>query len=223
MLKNLLWFAAGAVIGAVAGYFLGQEMAEEGVTKRINKQLEAAEEYYNAKAGTLKKELEIEKQKLFYAEGLLKANNVKYDDLVDKFNETERVSNPITQEERSMIVPEPPPDMTPAPYYEAEGGPMIFPTEPESKPYVINEQQYSDGHPEYEKASLIWYTVDDVVTDDDGDEVDEEDYLIGFEWRNSFDRDPDCPNYTYVRNPRIACDYEILRLHRRYLSGPAIV
>lgn len=80
------------------------------------------------------------------------------------------------------------------------------------KPYVISPEEFGEFE-EYEKISLTYYA-DKVLADENDEEVDDVDEIVGEESLNHFGEYED--DSVFVRNDRLKCDYEILLDKRNY-------
>lgn len=80
------------------------------------------------------------------------------------------------------------------------------------KPYVITPEEFGEFE-EYEKISLTCYA-DRVLADENDEEVDDVDDIVGEESLNHFGEYED--DSVFVRNDRLKCDYEILLDQRNY-------
>lgn len=89
---------------------------------------------------------------------------------------------------------------------EKKGGAFV------EKPYVISPDEFGEFE-EYEKISLTYYA-DEVLADENDEEVDDVDEIVGEESLNHFGDYED--DSVFVRNDRLKCDYEILLDQRNY-------
>ena len=80
------------------------------------------------------------------------------------------------------------------------------------KPYVISPEEFGEFE-EYEKISLTYYA-DEVLADENDEEVDDVDEIVGEESLRHFGEYED--DSVFVRNDRLKCDYEILLDQRNY-------
>lgn len=80
------------------------------------------------------------------------------------------------------------------------------------KPYIISPEEFGEFE-EYEKISLTYYA-DEVLADENDEEVDDVDEIVGEESLNHFGEYED--DSVFVRNDRLKCDYEILLDQRNY-------
>ena len=89
---------------------------------------------------------------------------------------------------------------------EKKGDPFV------EKPYVISPEEFGEFE-EYEKISLTYYA-DQVLTDENNEEVDDVEEIVGEESLTHFGEYED--DSVFVRNDRLKCDYEILLDQRNY-------
>ena len=80
------------------------------------------------------------------------------------------------------------------------------------KPYVISPEEFGEFE-EYEKISLTYYA-DEVLADENDEEVDDVEEIVGKGSLNHFGEYED--DSVFVRNDRLKCDYEILLDQRNY-------
>lgn len=89
--------------------------------------------------------------------------------------------------------------------------------EEDRAPYVIEPSDYELTCSNYEKLSLLYYISDDIITDDDGDEINRFDVIGNTIMESGFDEDGD--EILFVRNDKLMCDYEIQKIFTRYEKG----
>lgn len=80
------------------------------------------------------------------------------------------------------------------------------------RPYIISPEEFGEFE-EYEKISLSYYA-DEVLADENDEEVDDVDEIVGEESLTHFGEYED--DSVFVRNDRLKCDYEILLDQRNY-------
>ncbi len=80
------------------------------------------------------------------------------------------------------------------------------------KPYIISPEEFGEFE-EYEKISLTYYA-DQVLADENDEEVDDVDEIVGGDSLTHFGEYED--DSVFVRNDRLKCDYEILLDQRNY-------
>ena len=82
----------------------------------------------------------------------------------------------------------------------------------EERPYVIDEEDVG-MLPDYEQITLTYYA-DGKLADEEDDIVENQDFIVGTEWRERFEKYDE--DMVVVRNDALKCDYEISRDFRRY-------
>lgn len=85
------------------------------------------------------------------------------------------------------------------------------------KPYVIDLSDFELTCASYEKLSLLYYIYDDIVTEEDGEEVNRFDVIGNAVAESGFDENSD--EILYVRNDKLMCDYEITKIFTKYEKG----
>ena len=80
------------------------------------------------------------------------------------------------------------------------------------RPYVISPEEFGELD-DYEMITLIHFS-DNVLTDDDGELVENIDETVGNDYASHFGEYED--DSVFVRNDRLGCDYEILFDQRKY-------
>lgn len=84
-----------------------------------------------------------------------------------------------------------------------------------TQPYVITDQQYSEENGHYDKISLYYYRIDDVLTEDNEEIIDDIDSSIGWDALHVLDMQTN----VWVRNERIASDYEVIALNSSFAES----
>jgi len=91
--------------------------------------------------------------------------------------------------------------------------------EDHSNPYIISLEEFSEEHPEYDKSTIYYYVSDDTLTDENEEIMDDIPGTVGDEALDLFTVDDDghaSGDVVYVRNERLAIDYEIVGLYKSY-------
>jgi hypothetical protein len=85
------------------------------------------------------------------------------------------------------------------------------------EPHVIDREEFdTEYNGAHEKLTLYYYEEDDTLIDEKAEPVADTTSLVGEEALMCFGEDSDDPDTVYVRNSRICCDFEIVRLHKSY-------
>lgn len=79
-------------------------------------------------------------------------------------------------------------------------------------PYIIEEEEYSNDFAHHDKLSLYYYTLDDVLTEENGDVIDDIEEVVGYAALAVLDMQ----TMVWVRNERLAGDYEIISMRKSY-------
>ena len=77
--------------------------------------------------------------------------------------------------------------------------------------YKISDDEFADSNVNHDKVTLYYYTVDDTLTDDSEEFIDDRRMLGDVDlsmWED--------PSTMYVRNEAIGIDYEIILIHGTY-------
>jgi hypothetical protein len=94
--------------------------------------------------------------------------------------------------------------------------------EPTSKPvrtlpYVISFEDFCESEDAHDKITITYYAGDGVLVDEDEEIIDDVERLVGENnLINKFGEGSDDPDVLYVRNERLAIDYEVIRQHTSY-------
>lgn len=93
--------------------------------------------------------------------------------------------------------------------------------ESEEKPdiVIISEEDYYQNPPLnslWEKATLTYYSDDDVLTDESGEVVQNPELIVGSEALDSFGHLSNDPDAVYIENYDVYTMFEIIRLHKSY-------
>lgn len=87
---------------------------------------------------------------------------------------------------------------------------------PADVPYGISSEDFIGTRPEYDKTTLTFYMNDLTMANEEGDIVQDPAYLVGEreEWMREVGASED--GIAYIRNERIATDYEIICENKSY-------
>lgn len=78
-------------------------------------------------------------------------------------------------------------------------------------PYVIHIDEFNQREGDYTQSTLTYYEDDDVLADQRDTVIDDPDELINLANLMKFGHGSNDPNIVYIRNDRIAMDFEICR------------
>lgn len=81
-----------------------------------------------------------------------------------------------------------------------------------ASPYIITDEEYADEFPHHDKVSLYYYRVDDVLTEENEEIIDDIDRIIGYQALSVLDTQTN----VWVRNEPLGIDYEIMALNTSF-------
>jgi intein/homing endonuclease len=84
-----------------------------------------------------------------------------------------------------------------------------------SRPYIIHQDEFALNESEYQQVTYTYYSVDDVLTDEDDTILNNRENLIGvntLRWGHGADD----INLVHIRNPQLELEFEICRTNRSY-------
>ena len=89
---------------------------------------------------------------------------------------------------------------------------------PADIPYGITSEDFIGTRQEYDKTTLIFYMKDSTLSTEDGDIIQDPEYLIGerSNWWPEVGRSNPAELSAYIRNEKISTDYEILCENKAY-------
>ena len=202
--QGVLIFAAGAVSGAVGSLFYLRAEFE----KKVNDEIIARE-----RIKTEFNDKENEKQRIREAAEMdsKKSRAIAEREGYTSDNVTAMIRNERTEASRGLrnnyIGP------NKVVYSVDENGNVDdSPREgPADTPYGITSEDFIGTRQEYDKTTLIFYMKDSTLSTEDGDIVKDPHYLIGerWQWWPEVGRSNPAEMIAYIRNERIATDYEI--------------
>lgn len=186
-LKNALLLTTGIAVGGGAGYLVTKKMLEQRFEADLNEQIAEVKEYYKL----LRKEGEYS-QLVKPAEEL--AELPKYEDVISEYSGEEE-----DEEEEAVVV-------------ESESNEERNTDEP----YVISVDEYMNDREEYDKNTVTYFEVDDVLVDEREQVIPDVDNTVGTDCLTKFGHKSNDNKVVYVRNERLEADFEILLDTRSY-------
>ena len=191
---NIFMFAAGAVIGSAATWFVLKNKYEQMVQEEIESVKEALGGLNNNEQSEDETESEDEEEAEEY-------HQVNWDELEDLDEDSDE-----EMEEYANLTNL---------YSSEKGGAEKVKAK---KPYVISPYDFGEID-EYRKIDLTYYA-DDVLADEDDEIVSDVDELIGKDSLNTFGEYED--DAVFVRNEYLMADFEILKDYRTYEEATGI-
>jgi hypothetical protein len=83
------------------------------------------------------------------------------------------------------------------------------------QPYIISQEDYMQGEPDFQQATLTYYELDKILTDEREDRIDDINTTVG-EQNIQFGVGSSDENVVHVRNVRLRMDFEIIRSEGAY-------
>ena len=204
-IKNLLIFAAGAVVGGIVTWRIAKKTYE----KIIADETEAAKKSAQDEIDIYKTQLE-DKIDNYVKET---SNSVSEESENDD-DEYEEVEEPEEEDEDEDYYAEPryryDSYLNELEYFKGKG--RMDEIGQINVPYIINETDVGDNM-DYDLIHLTFYA-DHILTDDANLPIKDIDEIVGPEALKCFLNE--FVNIVYVRNERLGCDFEICRDLRRY-------
>jgi len=227
LVKKVLFISFGALVGGVSGYFLGGLIAykleileaEKLLDKAILKELERGTKEL-LERGT--KELEKETEEIVKeTEEIVKMIPVTKEEIDDMIEKAKKGGKKLKKK---------------VPYNQFSKGPVSSEkgdlSDLASKyqttlvenaienhikaPHIITAVDYEKTKVGYGQETLMYYEIDDTLTDLSEKLIDNVDELLGPDALVSFGVTSDDPDIVYVRNLKNETDYEVIRLHKSY-------
>jgi uncharacterized protein YdaT len=91
-----------------------------------------------------------------------------------------------------------------------------------TKPYIIDDEEFTNEFDQHEKVSLYYYKVDDVLCEENEGIVKDREEKIGYDALSALDMQ----TTVWVRNEPLCIDYEIISINKSYaeaVNGMAFV
>lgn len=186
-------FAAGAVVGAGAAYFC----LKEKFKMQAEDEIRQMRDYYKKKMDELENDDEEEESENEHS------SYSSFDSLIkDEEAKKAYVNYNTVNPEASMTKEE---------FDEMRERAMMTqaPEDEHDEPYILTVEEFEDGKAGYDSIGLSYYEGDDTLVDEAEDmvEVDETVGSENMEWFKASGVDA-----MYIRNDRVGCDYEVIRL-----------
>lgn len=185
--KNALLFVAGVVVGGTSGYFVTKKALEMKFEADMSEQIQEVKDYYKL----LRKEAPFDTPEATQA--------VNYKELIESYqNGTIEVESEESQVSYAEVV-------------EPEG-----PVRNPELPYVISVEEFMEERDEFEKNTVTYFDGDDVLCDEREAVIPDVENTVGTDSLTKFGVDSNDSKVVYVRNEKLAIDYEIILDDRSY-------
>lgn len=84
-------------------------------------------------------------------------------------------------------------------------------------PHLIKQESYDEDFPEFDKDSLYYYTVNDVLATEDDEVIDNALYIVG-ECLDKFDFRHNEEETIWIRNAGMNTDYQVFKVRGEFIS-----
>lgn len=206
--QGLLIFTTGAAAGAVGSLFYLRAEFKKKVDEEISardmaiRELKREKEKSDREAENANREIDSK-----VSERLSKALGYSEDNvsvMVRKPRRERSGASESVSERRKDVV------------YSVDENGEVAPSEPPDDLEPITSEDFLMTRKEYDKTTLIFYEKDGVLSNEDGDVVEDPPILIGesYFWRAQIGKSED--DIAYIRNNRVATDYEIVCEDKAY-------
>ena len=226
IIKGLVIFATGVGIGALVANKLLKNKYETLVQEEIDSvkasfQKRVVDKYEEDKKKHDLIDYNNEKKSLIYRKTLNKYNT--YDELKDDIDPAELETPPEGDEDDDEPEEDEPEEDEPDDgedddeYSEDEEISMeLLNRRDHITPYVITSEEFSEEKDYYDKLSIYYYNEDDTLADDQEEIIPDVASIIGNDALHCFGKGSHDPEVVFVRNERLASDFEVLRMQQSY-------
>lgn len=215
VLTGAFIFVAGAVTGAVGSllYLRGEfkkKVEEEVATRDMAiRELKRRSEESEIKAKVAQNRIDSK-----VAEGVSKALGYSEDNVSALVRNAPRTHSKASQRKT---------DIKKGVVYSIDenGEAESYPTEGNADiPYGISVDDFLLTKKEYDKTSLTFYKKDGTLSTEDGDVVEDINYILGADWEQYIGKYED--GIAYIRNENAGTDYEVICEDRKYTDDYAL-
>lgn len=210
---------ASMFIGLGAGYMIAEKRLVRQFEERLEIETEAMRTFYTATDVKKYATPEAAVQALIPEEervsgsletsAVTKTDRVEYHKIVKSYANGKEMIDP--EEQHSMI----------AEYGEEEEvvqfNNVHNPSQTEHKNiYVISDDEFIENANDFIQSTLTYYVLDNVVTDEREDKIDDFVHTLGNEFKDMFGVKSEDPNTVHVRNEHLSLEFEICRNPKSY-------
>lgn len=247
--KMVIGTASGLVVGGFVGYIVTRRVLVEKYEALLDTEVERIKKFYKGQAEEPEvvpsEESYISKEEIIRRENLGKQSeliaelgydNPSVGELMedeDPFRDNlEKVKEGLEEEEPELDergvpthsksgIPVPP-LMDPLVLdYKSEEFLTLVANRTREEPYVISVDEFMDDHPEFEKQTLTYFEGDDTLCDSRDEVIPDIEDVVGNDALTMFGQWSKDSDIVYVRNERIASDFEVAYDERTYIEAIA--
>lgn len=190
--------------GVAVGYFVAQKRLGDAFDERLEQEIDQAKKFYRQVAkveefSTPQTALAAIRPELMVAAEALTTYQGRFDET--------KVEVPVAVRKNIFTTPDPDVEWE-----------LLKRNRTEEAPYVLTQDEFMQGELEYAQVSLTYYAVDQVLSDDRDDVIEDTDAdeLIGLDNLKRFGLQTQDPDMVYVRNHVKELDIEIKRREDKF-------
>lgn len=205
-LGGAIIFVCGAITGAIGTLFYLRKEFEKKVDEEVKARDMAIREL---KRQNSEKDQTISEQRRKFnedaVEALVRASEYVSD---QEYPDTDKSENALREASRGLKTSS---GIRKGVIYSIDENGEIndHPTEGISdRPYSISVEDFLMSHKEFDKTTLMFYEGDEVLSTENGDVVEDINYILGNDWTKYVGKYED--NIAYIRNEKISTDYEVI-------------
>lgn len=211
-IRDLIILSAGVGIGAG----VTNKIMKAKYEKMMQVEVKGVKEYYEAKHSndeTTADELQPVRKPI-KKEG----NVTEYNNAIKQYNAPRKTMDGRLPEHNDSPPEDEAMDESMENSYNEQMGRKYELSEVYGEPFVISLQEFTEEMQQFDKLSISYYEGDDTVVDEDEEIIEEPHELLGDGALNCFGEGSEDPDIVYVRNAKLAIDYEVIRSPRTYAS-----
>lgn len=201
----LIGLATGGAVGLlVAGKLRADQLNEEAWIANMEESRKAYEEKQNA----------IAAQETY----TVSSDDVIEGDEKEKFIGKEEYKHKISHIDYADISRKKKPPLKDIVPDDEDDGPIKDPKAKQMTPYLIDIDQYAEGDEDQrnEKVVLTYWSLDDYLSNEDQDVIQNGEMLLGPDWKSKFGQMSEDADIFHIRNNKEEIDYEVCRVKKSY-------
>lgn len=198
--------AGAAVVGAGIGFFVGYRLLEKRLSEQFDERMQREEALMREHYSLVRKPYATPQEALkdLAPEAPPTAEDPREPNMRTAYHKIVQTEYETTGDEPELkaIV--------------EEGVQNVFDTiVDKSKPYVISQDEYTEGS-DFEQSTLTYYAQDDVLVDERDNIMDGPNDALGANFRALFGEDSRDANTVHIRNAKLGLEFEVVRSEGSY-------
>jgi hypothetical protein len=223
-------------LGAGAGFLTAKKVYEEYYAALAQEEIDSVRDYYSNREQLKSKpkdnengmtDEQYEARNEMIQPQRTNHNSLTRSSLDDNPNErAKRNYNLVGVKPEKVVLPDPEPEENEEENEEEEDGPvtdaagktheeMDLTKVDRTKPYIIDDEEFTNEFDQHDKVSLYYYKVDDVLCEENEEIVKDREEKIGYDAISALDMQ----TTIWVRNEPLCIDYEIVSINKSYAEA----